>query len=201
LGGTQQVEVGALDQRGVGHAQRGQHIARDGLAFGFTLARLQHHFELEEVAQPLHAVEVDAGLAHHHQGALLDHASAQSAGPLEHVAQAVGVGHRRDEVVRALGAGDVGAVVVDELGGAVGEHAQLQASVWRHEEGVVLVDALGVIVVVGQRHGARQQDVDAVDAGLDFDVGRHGVQRYHLQPLPRAASRARGTTAARPAPA
>ncbi len=65
-------------------------------------------------------------------------------------------------------------MVVDELAGAVAEDAQLQPAVRHAEEGVVLVDQLRVFILLDQRLGAREDVVDAVDAGLDLDIGRHG---------------------------
>ena len=151
------------------HRERAQQIdiARTQTA---ALARL-----LEEHVQQL-LRRADAELqdaARQHQDAVLAHPADQPAGTRQGLAQAVGVGHRHQHVVRQLGAGGVGPVVVDQLARAVAKHPQLEPAMGHGEEGVVLVDELRV-GIVAERAGQRQQGIDAGDAGLDFDIGGHG---------------------------
>jgi hypothetical protein len=61
---------------------------------------------------------------------------------------------------------------VDQLGVAVAQLAQFESPQRYTEEGVVLLDPFGL--AIGQRAGVRQQRLDGVDAGLDFDVAGHG---------------------------
>lgn len=74
-GGSQQIDIGTLNQLTSSDAQLRHESLSLGHARlgGFTLS--QHHLEFEKVPEAFNAVEVHAGAPHQEQLALLAHAS------------------------------------------------------------------------------------------------------------------------------
>ena len=146
---------------------------RDRHAVVGALTLAQYDLELHEITEPRDPVQVHARATDLQQIALLDHAAPEAERARERGAQRVGVGHRRDCVVGGFWAGGVRPLVRDQLAAAVGEHAQLEAADGATKERVVLRDRLRRAIGAGDREW--QQRLDAVDAGLDFDVACHAV--------------------------
>src|SRR5690349_11141159 len=61
---AQQVDVRGRHELLSRDLQAAKQVEGDGLAFSFGLIGAEHDLELQEIAEPLDLVEVDAGLAH-----------------------------------------------------------------------------------------------------------------------------------------
>jgi hypothetical protein len=97
---------------------------------------------------------VQPRLAQAQQQPALAHPAEHAAGARQRLAQGCGIGYRHTHVVRRAGLAAVAAVVVDQLGAAVGKLAQLEPALGHAEEGVVLLDRFSL--AVGQCTSARQ---------------------------------------------
>ena len=155
------------------HAQPGHQVLGDGLSLRVRLIRAQHHFQFHEFTQPLHLVQVDAGLANQVQGAHFADNAPHTQGETEGVFQAARIAGFEDGVIGAFGTGSIRPFVIDQLTVVGRKLAQFQASFGRIEKCILLRDHLGG--GVAECLGAPAQVSKVAGTCFDFNVCWHAV--------------------------
>ncbi|CAG9194824.1 hypothetical protein PSP6_150088 [Paraburkholderia tropica] len=171
-GRIEQIDVGHGHEVALVHAKLFEHGVRFGFAALLVVVGGEHHFQLDEIAETVHAVQMNARAAREIHVALLRDDAARGQRRRQQRVHGFGVRDGAARVIRGLGAVAVVALVEDQLGRrAVVELAQLQAAARHVVEEVLL--AKDQRRIGGELGGALAQCVELTGAGFDFDVAGH----------------------------
>jgi hypothetical protein len=191
-----QIDVGARQPVLVADAEGRGGLGDLSVRVGLALVG-DDRLQLQEGAEALDVVQVDARVAPEVESAPLGDDGADAEGARERLAQQVGVGDGDENVVGGARPGLVGAGILDELGRRALDLAQLQTAVRDEEVGVALNQQPGR--PGAERREARPRRLRVRAARFDLDVGRRDAPAAtagrRASAFPRPARRAPASTA------